>query len=176
MKVFGVTGWRNSGKTTLVVNLVKILTARGYRVTTIKHAHHAFDIDKPGKDSFQHREAGASEVMIVSNQRWALLHELQTANNREQEPSLDEALSKLSPCDLVLVEGFKQSSHPKIAVVRPEINSEPLPDNAPNIIAVASNKTIDAKKYNCNGPVLPLDNVEEIADFIEQHCQLATIQ
>lgn len=172
MKTFGITGWRNSGKTTLVVKLVTELSARGYKVSTIKHAHHAFDIDQPGKDSYLHRHAGAGEVMIVSNQRWALLHELKAPNAKEAEPSLEQALEKLSPCDLVLVEGFKLSSHPKLAVIRPEITAEPLPPGTPNIVAVASTENINAEDYQCNGPVLPLNDVAEIASFIEEYVGL----
>ena len=112
--VFGVTGWKNSGKTTLLTRLVSEFTRRGYRVSTVKHAHHDFDIDKPATDSFRHREAGASEVMIVSGNRWALMHELRG----DDEPPLEAALQRLSPCDLVLVEGYKREGHPKIEARR----------------------------------------------------------
>ena len=112
MKIFGIVGWKNSGKTTLVVGLVKELSARGHRVSTIKHAHHAFDVDQPGKDSFLHREAGAKEVMISSAGRWALMHE----NRDAPEPDLDALLSHMSDVDIVLVEGFKKGSHEKLEI------------------------------------------------------------
>lgn len=184
MKMFGITGWKNSGKTTLVVQLVKVFTERGYRVTTIKHAHHAFDIDQPGKDSYQHRQAGASEVLIVSSQRWALLHEIKlheiklheldtpSQNVPQSEPTLKELLEKLSPADLVLVEGFKNEAHPKLMVVRSEINLQPLPPSAQTVVAIASNDAIDPKQYGCDGPLLNLNDVNNIADFIANYCQL----
>ena len=108
--VFGITGWKNSGKTTLVVRLVEEFTARGFRVSTVKHAHHAFDIDREGTDSHRHRVAGASEVALVSGRRWALMHELRD----DDEPALGEILARLSPCDLVLIEGYKREAHAKI--------------------------------------------------------------
>ena len=134
-RVFGITGWKNSGKTTLVVKLVAAFTRRGLDVSTVKHAHHAFDIDTPGTDSFRHREAGAREVMIVSGIRWALMHELRA----EAEPPLDAALSRISPCDLILVEGYKRERHPKIEVRRREAASrEPLSARDSSIVAIAA--------------------------------------
>ncbi len=121
MKVAGIVGWHNSGKTTLVVALVRELTARGYRVSTVKHAHHEFDVDTPGKDSWHHREAGAAEVMVGSSKRWVLMHELRGS----KEPELDELLSHISPVDLVLVEGFKNASHEKIEVYRDGLDDPP---------------------------------------------------
>ena len=112
MKVFGFAGWSGSGKTTLIEQVIPAITARGLRVSVIKHAHHGFDIDKPGKDSWRHREAGASEILLVSDQRWVLMHELRGA----PEPDLDAQLAHLSPCDLVLVEGFKAVQIPKLEV------------------------------------------------------------
>ena len=108
--VLGITGWKNSGKTTLTERLVRELTRRGWKISTVKHAHHAFDIDKEGTDSFRHRQAGAAEVAIVSGNRWALMHELRG----EDEPRLEAILARLAPCDLVLIEGYKRESHPKI--------------------------------------------------------------
>lgn len=157
MHVFGITGWKNSGKTTLVVKLVTHLAARGYTVSTIKHAHHAFDIDQPGRDSFQHREAGATEVLISSVNRWALIHELR----QETEISLDAALHKLVPVDLVLVEGYKHDAHPKLQVYRPDVNPDLMIDTIPNIVAIATNQPLTSTV-----PTLNLNNIEEIANFI----------
>lgn len=159
-RVFGITGWKNSGKTTLVERLVAELTGRGWKVSTVKHAHHAFDIDKAGTDSFRHREAGASEVAIVSGNRWALMHELRN----ESEPHLEAILERLAPCDLVLVEGYKRETHPKIEVRRMEARDHtPLAPADPAIIAVAAD-------YETTDAVLPsfsLDAIGAIADFIE---------
>jgi molybdopterin-guanine dinucleotide biosynthesis protein MobB len=157
MHVFGITGWKNSGKTTLVVKLVSHLAALGYKVSTIKHAHHAFDIDQPGRDSFQHREAGATEVLVSSVNRWALIHELRNEN----EISLNDVLSKLTPVDLVLIEGYKHDEHPKLQVYRPDVNKEVMLGNIPNIVAIASNQPLQSTV-----PVLNLNNIEEVADFI----------
>ena len=157
MHIFGITGWKNSGKTTLVVKLVTHLTQAGYKVSTIKHAHHAFDIDHPGRDSFQHREAGATEVLVSSINRWAIIHELRN----ESEISLETALSKLTPVDLVLVEGYKLDKHPKLQVVRFDVNKELMVDSIPNIVAIASDQTV-----NSLVPVLNLNNTAEVADFI----------
>ncbi|MCL2829930.1 MAG: molybdopterin-guanine dinucleotide biosynthesis protein B [Betaproteobacteria bacterium] len=134
MKIFSIAGYSGSGKTTLIERLIPCFTASGLVVSVIKHAHHSFDIDRPGKDSYRHREAGAKEVMLTGGARWALLHE----NRGEAEPSLDEYLSRFSPCDLVLVEGFKHEAVPKLEVYRPAQGKSPLwPDN-PHVIAVAS--------------------------------------
>ena len=120
MQILGLAGWSGSGKTTLLTALLPLLTARGLRVSTVKHAHHGFDLDQPGKDSWRHREAGAHEVMIASSRRWALLHE-----NEGEEPSLAALLARLSPVDLVLVEGFKSYPHPKLEVHRPALGRGP---------------------------------------------------
>jgi molybdopterin-guanine dinucleotide biosynthesis protein B len=163
--VFGVTGWKNSGKTTLLTRLVAELTRRGYRVSTVKHAHHDFDIDKPATDSFRHREAGASEVMIVSGRRWALMHELRG----EDEPPLEAALTRLSPCDLILVEGYKREGHPKIEARREAaIKSEPLAPGDPSILAVAADHETDAD----GRPLFALDDIAAIADFIVERLAL----
>jgi molybdopterin-guanine dinucleotide biosynthesis protein B len=164
-KVIGITGWKNSGKTTLTEKLVAELTRRGFRISTVKHAHHSFDIDKEGTDSFRHRAAGAGEVAIVSGNRWALMHELRG----EDEPALDTILARLSPCDLVLVEGFKRDRHPKIECRRTEAKDRtPLSGSVPNIIAIAADHTVDGETV----PVFPLGDVEEIADFVEESAGL----
>jgi molybdopterin-guanine dinucleotide biosynthesis protein B len=158
--VFGVTGWKNSGKTTLVTRLVTEFTRRGFTISTVKHAHHDFDIDKPATDSFRHREAGASEVMIVSGKRWAVMHELRGG----EEPPLEQALQRLSPCDLVLVEGYKREGHPKIEVRRiAAAKQEPLAPQDASILAVASDRPTDSNTL----PSFKLDDVSGIADFIQ---------
>ncbi|MBZ9740587.1 MULTISPECIES: molybdopterin-guanine dinucleotide biosynthesis protein B [unclassified Mesorhizobium] len=160
-RVFGITGWKNSGKTTLTEKLVAELVRRGWKVSTVKHAHHDFDIDKPGADSFRHRQAGATEVAIVSGNRWALMHELRG----EQEPPLDAILSRLAPCDIVLVEGYKREAHRKIETRRLEAKDRtPLAAADPNIIAVAADFAPTDKIL----PVFDLDDVKSIADFIER--------
>ena len=163
--VFGVTGWKNSGKTTLVTRLVSELTGRGFSVSTIKHAHHAFDIDKEGTDSHRHREAGAREVMIVSGNRWALMHELRG----EDEPPMVQAIERVSPCDLILVEGYKRERHPKIEARRRDSTKSGLlaPDD-PTIVAVAADHETDAGGL----PRFDLDDISAMADFIVSHLQL----
>ena len=163
--VFGVTGWKNSGKTTLVSRLVAEFVQRGYRVSTAKHAHHAFDIDKPDTDSFRHREAGASEVMIVSGYRWALMHELRD----EPEPALAEALTRISPCDLILIEGYKREGHPKIEVRRKAAHrDQALAPDDPSIVAIAADHDAES---GCL-PRFGIDDVGAIADFIAAHAGL----
>jgi molybdopterin-guanine dinucleotide biosynthesis protein MobB len=157
-KILGIVGWKNSGKTTLVEALVRELTARGLRVSTLKHAHHAFDIDVPGKDSYRHREAGAHEVIVASGQRWALMHELGSA----PEPRLDELLIKLAPCDLVLVEGFKCGRHPKIEVARFIRDEGLIADQDDTVLAVATDNAIFAGRHLA----LPLNDAIKIAEFI----------
>jgi molybdopterin-guanine dinucleotide biosynthesis adapter protein len=159
LPVFGITGWKNSGKTTLMERLIAELTGRGLAVATIKHAHHGFDVDKEGTDSFRHRMAGAREVAIASDRRWALMHELKS----EDEPRLEDILARLSPVDLVLVEGYKRDNHPKLEARRRQSASrEPLAANAPNIVVVAADYAIEEG----NLPVFDLDDVPAIADFI----------
>lgn len=159
MRVFGVSGWKNSGKTGLVVALVAELTSRGYRISTVKHAHHDFDIDKPGADSFRHRGAGASEVAIVSGNRFAIMHELRDV----PEPTLDEIIARLAPCDLVLVEGYKREAIAKIETRRLDARSrEQLAPHDPNIIAIAADHRVEDTTL----PVFDLDDVKSIADFI----------
>ena len=161
MKVFGFAGWSGSGKTTLVEKLIPEFTARGLRVSVIKHAHHGFDLDKPGKDSWRHREAGAMQVLMLSNDRWVLMHELRGA----PEPTLDEQLRLLEPCDLVLIEGYKAAAVPKIEIHRPSHGKPPLwPENA-HVVAVATDADNDAD-LDCHLPRLPLNEPAAVADFI----------
>jgi molybdopterin-guanine dinucleotide biosynthesis protein B len=157
MIVFGVAGWSGSGKTTLIEKLIPQFTARDIRVAVIKHAHHGFDLDRPGKDSYRHREAGAAQVLMLSNERWVLMNELRGA----PEPTLDEQLQLLAPCDLVLIEGFKSAAVPKVEVYRPENGKPPLWQDNPHVVAVASDVAID-----CPLPRLPLNDAAAIADFI----------
>ncbi|EAU40803.1 molybdopterin-guanine dinucleotide biosynthesis protein B [Fulvimarina pelagi HTCC2506] len=162
--VFGITGWKNSGKTTLTERLIAELTARGHRVASIKHAHHAFDVDQEGTDSYRHRAAGAAEVAIVSSVRWALMHELKGAD----EPTLEEMLTHLSSSDFVIVEGFKQSTHEKIECRRKDaVDHTPLAGRVPGIVAVASDNKVDNEML----PVFDLDDVAGIADFVESRPQ-----
>src|SRR5215475_7086487 len=139
-RVLGLAGWSGSGKTTLLIRLLPLLRARGLRVATLKHAHHAFDIDVPGKDSFAHRAAGAAEVIISSARRWAQVHEL----GDEPEASLAQLLAKVSPCDLILVEGFKRERHPKLEVFRHALHKAPLHPEDARIVAVASDQPFPA--------------------------------
>ncbi|PKO86618.1 MAG: molybdopterin-guanine dinucleotide biosynthesis protein B [Betaproteobacteria bacterium HGW-Betaproteobacteria-12] len=163
MKVFGIAGYSGSGKTTLLEKLIPCFTARGLKVSVIKHAHHGFDIDRPGKDSYRHREAGANEVLLSCHDRWALMHERRSDN----EVSLDELLGRLAPCDLVLIEGFKQEPVPKLEVYRPENGKPPLFPERRDIVAVATDAAIDTTL-----PCLPLDDVEQIAEFVMTTLQL----
>jgi molybdopterin-guanine dinucleotide biosynthesis protein B len=154
VKLLGLTGWSGSGKTVLLTALIPLFAAAGLRVSTVKHAHHGFDLDQPGKDSWRHRQAGAREVLIASSRRWALLHELDGP-----EPTLPELLQHLSDVDLVLVEGFKANPHPKIEVFRPALDREPLWPGRADIVAVASDTPLDA----AGRPVLPLNDPPAIA-------------
>ena len=163
MKVFGIAGWSGSGKTTLLEKLIPQFTARRLKVAVIKHAHHGFDIDRPGKDSYRHREAGASEVLLSCNDRWALMHE----RRDRSDVTLDELLARLAPCDLVLVEGFKQEPIPKLEVYRPENGKPPLFPERSDIVAVASNVALATSL-----PRLALDDVAAIADFVMNTLQL----
>jgi len=161
MRIFGLAGWSGSGKTTLLVALIPQLVGRGVMVSTIKRAHHEFDIDQPGKDSWRHRQAGASEVMVASSRRFALMHELRDA----PEPSLDELVARMAPVDLLLVEGFKRDPHPKLEVHRPSLGKPFLYSDDPHIVAIASDERLTAPL-----PVLPLGDVAAIADFILGRC------
>jgi molybdopterin-guanine dinucleotide biosynthesis protein B len=165
LKLLGIVGFKNAGKTTLTERLVSELTARSYRISTVKHAHHAFDIDQEGRDSWRHRQAGASEVAIVSANRWALVHELRGA----PEPALLEIVSKLAPCDLVLTEGYKWEKHPKIEVRNVALAHPELAGKDPTVIAIAANGVIE----NSPVPVFDRENVKSIADFIVVRMELA---
>lgn len=165
MKVFGITGWKNAGKTELVVRLVRAFGERGVSVSTVKHTHHDMDVDRPGKDSFRHREAGAREVLLASPKRFALLRE----HRGEQEPGLDALMARLAPVQLVLVEGFKRSSIPKIEVHRTGGQLPLIAESDPFVLAVAS----DCGTLTLPGrTVLPLVNIGAIADFIVQAVEL----
>ena len=158
MRIFGLCGWSGSGKTTLMAAIIPELIVRGITVSTVKHAHHAFDLDQPGKDSWRHREAGAREVMIVSDCRWALQHELRG----NAEPRLDELVARMTPVDLLLVEGFKFHPHPKIEIYRPSLGKSARYRVDPFVVAVASNETLPGLPL----PWLPLSDPPTIASFI----------
>lgn len=162
-KVIGFAGFSGSGKTTLLEKVIPLLTARGFRVSVIKHAHHKFDIDKPGKDSFRHREAGAGEVMVVSGFRWALMHELVN----EAEPSLEELCARLSPCDLVIVEGYKYSDIPKFEVHRSVTGHPYLYPEDKNIIALVTDTRNEILL-----PQLDVNEPQQVADFILKYFSL----
>jgi molybdopterin-guanine dinucleotide biosynthesis protein B len=164
MKVFGLAGWSGSGKTTLLVRLIPALVARGLSVSTIKHAHHAFDVDRPGKDSHSHRLAGAREVMVSSANRFALMHELRGA----PEPTVEELVARMSPVDLLLIEGFKHHAHDKLEVHRPALGKPLLAPDDPRVVAVAS----DVPLGRLPVPRLPLDDIEAIAGFVVDRCGL----
>ena len=164
-KVIGVAGFKNAGKTTLVEKLVAELTRRGHRISTVKHAHHSFDIDHEGRDSFRHRKAGASEVAVVSRHRWAVIHELRS----EEEPSLDDILAKLAPCDLVIVEGYKRDSHDKIEVRNLALDHPKLAGDDATVVAIAANGPVAEAPV----PVFGRDDVAALASFIEQHMGMA---
>ena len=165
-RIFGISGWKNSGKTGLAVRLVTEFTRRGYRISTMKHAHHDFDIDKVGADSFRHREAGAHEVALVSGTRYAIMHEMRGA----PEPAFEEILARLAPCDLVLIEGYKREPIPKIEARRlASANREPLAPQDPHIVAIAADHAV----ADSNLPVFDLDDTLGIADFIAKTVNLS---
>ena len=161
MKVFGFAGYSGSGKTTLIEKLIPRFTARGLAVSLIKHTHHNFDVDQPGKDSWRHRQAGASEVLLTCDTRWVLMHERRGA----PEATLEDQLALLSPCDLVLVEGFKQTPISKLEIHRPAHGKPPIWPENPSVVAVATN---DASQLlvDCLLPTLDLDDPDAIAQFI----------
>ncbi|MEN6586076.1 MAG: molybdopterin-guanine dinucleotide biosynthesis protein B [Sulfuricella sp.] len=163
MKVFGLAGWSGSGKTTLLEKLIPLFVARGLRVATVKQAHHDVDLDQPGKDSYRHRAAGASEVLLASSARWALLHELRD----EPEPVLAQHLARLSPCDLVLVEGFKREAIPKLEIHRPANGKALLYPGDGHIIAIASDAPLEAPLACLN-----LNDPAQIAEFILRHLEI----
>jgi molybdopterin-guanine dinucleotide biosynthesis protein B len=153
--IWGLVGWSGSGKTTLLTALLPLLIARGRTVSTVKHAHHGFDLDRPGKDSYRHREAGAREVVVASDQRWALLHEA------EAEPSLEDLLARMQPVDLVLVEGFRAHRHAKLEVHRPALGKPPIWPEQEDIVAVATDQPID-----CPRRCLDLNDAPAVAAFL----------
>ncbi|HEY9536240.1 MAG TPA: molybdopterin-guanine dinucleotide biosynthesis protein B [Kiloniellaceae bacterium] len=165
MKVIGLAGWSGSGKTTLIVQLIPALVRRGLSVSTMKHAHHAFDVDKPGKDSYEHRAAGATEVMVGSGRRWALMHELRG----EPEPDSASLMQHMTPVDLLIIEGWKAEGHDKIEVHRPAHGKPLIQPEDSKVVAVAS----DAELPGLPVPRLDLNDVEAIAGFIVAHCGLA---
>ena len=157
MKIYGVTGWKNAGKTGLMERLVAEMVARGLRVSTVKHAHHSFDVDHPGRDSYRHRQAGAGAVLLASRNRVALMRELRGAG----EPRLDDLLAMLAPCDLVLIEGYKRDRHPKVEAFRAETGNALIAPGDPTIRAVASDVALDLDR-----PVFDLNDTSAIAEFI----------
>lgn len=157
MKVYGVVGWKNAGKTGLMERLVSEITGRGYSVSTVKHAHHSFDVDHPGKDSHRHRVAGAGQVLLASRNRWALMTELRGV----EVPPLEDLLAQLAPCDLVLVEGYKRDAHPKVEAHRTETGNALIAPEDPTVRAVASDTAISLDR-----PVFELNDTAAIADFI----------
>lgn len=164
MRLYGIVGWKNAGKTGLMERLVAECCRRGFSVSTVKHAHHVFDVDQPGKDSYRHRTAGATEVLLASRKRFALMHELR----EEDEPTLDDLLAKLQPVDLVLVEGYKRDTHPKVEAFRAETKNPLIAAHDPTIKAIASDTPLH---LDC--PVFDLDDTAAIADFILREVGLA---
>jgi molybdopterin-guanine dinucleotide biosynthesis protein B len=161
MRIIGLAGWSGSGKTTLLAKVIPRIVARGLKVSTVKHAHHSFDMDRPGKDSHSHRMAGATEVLVGSANRWAVVHELRG----EAEPTLPALLRKASPVDLVLVEGYKSESHPKLEVYRAANGKPLLHPGDPAIVAVASDTPLSGVRI----PVLDLNDIEGITDILLRH-------
>jgi len=168
MRIFGLAGWSGSGKTTLATRLLPALLRRGVSVSTLKHAHHDFDVDQEGKDSWRHRQAGAHEVMVVSDRRWALMRELRGA----PEPTMDEILRHMSPVDLVLVEGYKRGPHPKLEVYRAALGKTVLADEDETIVAIASDMPVPGVCL----PFFDLDDIEAIASFVIAHCRLQVVE
>jgi molybdopterin-guanine dinucleotide biosynthesis adapter protein len=164
MKIFGIVGKSGNGKTTLLEKLIPVFVQHGISVSTIKHTHHKFDLDQPGKDSYRHREGGASEVMLASSQRWALLHELRD----QTEPEIEDLIQHMSPVDLILVEGFKNHNHPKIEIYRPSHGRDALYHHDKTILAIASDEKIDVQGRH----LIDLNDEKAIADFIINHLNL----
>jgi len=163
MKIFGFAGWSGSGKTTLIEKLIPLFVQRGLKVSLIKHAHHTFDVDQPGKDSYRHRHAGCNEVLVTSSKRWVLMHELRGA----AEPGFAELLERVSPCDLLLVEGFKREKLPKLEVYRAEVGESLLHPQDPSIVALASDQRVETQL-----PFLSLNDAPAIASFVLKHVGL----
>jgi molybdopterin-guanine dinucleotide biosynthesis adapter protein len=161
MRIIGLAGWSGAGKTTLLTKLIPQLVTRGLKVSTLKHAHHSFDVDQPGKDSHSHRLAGATEVLVGAATRWALVHELR----EEAEPALSALLTKLTPVDLVIIEGYKREAHPKLEVYRAALGKPLLHPEDPHIVAVASDNPLPQARI----PVVSLDDIDAIADVLLKH-------
>jgi len=157
MKIFGFAGWSGRGKTTLIEKLIPLFVQRGLKVSLVKHAHHSFDVDQPGKDSYRHRHAGCREVLVTSSKRWVLMHELRGA----AEPGFHDLVQQISPCDLLLVEGFKREKLPKLEVYRAAVGESLLHPEDPDIVAIASDGRVDTRL-----PQLDLNDVPAIASFI----------
>jgi molybdopterin-guanine dinucleotide biosynthesis adapter protein len=164
MKIFGLVGWSGSGKTTLLVSLLPELVGRGITVSTVKHTHHNVDVDKPGKDSYRHRNAGATEVVLLSSSGWTVMHPLRGA----PEPTTEELMTRLTPVDLLLVEGFKKHPHDKLEVHRPALAKPLLCRDDPTVVAVASDTPVEEHGLT----TLDLNDVVAIADFVIDHCRL----
>jgi molybdopterin-guanine dinucleotide biosynthesis protein B len=162
-RVLGIAGWSGSGKTTLITKLIPLLASRGIRVATLKHAHHAFDVDQPGKDSYEHRKAGACEVIVSSARRWVQMHEVGDGT----EATLAQLLTRLSPCDLVLVEGFKTERHPKMEVFRREVGKTPLHPEDTRIVAISS----DVDFPGAGIPRVDLNDIEAVATMVLAHAE-----
>lgn len=164
--IIGIIGWSGSGKTSLLSDLLPVLIAKGFTVSTMKHTHHDFDMDQPGKDSYRHREAGAQEVLLTSRKRWALLHELRDAPEYE----MDELIAKMAPVDILLIEGFKSHSYPKIEVNRPSLGKKLLCRTDESVVALATDESVD----DVGVPLLDLNNIDAIADFIVEYLNLTS--
>jgi molybdopterin-guanine dinucleotide biosynthesis protein B len=162
-RVLGLVGWSGSGKTTLITQLIPLLANRGIRVATLKHAHHAFDVDQPGKDSYEHRRAGACEVIVSSSRRWVQMHELADA----PEATLAELLRKLSPCELILVEGYKTERHPKMEVFRQAVGKSPLHPADARIVAIASDQPFPGARV----PVVNMNNIAAVRDLVYERAE-----
>jgi molybdopterin-guanine dinucleotide biosynthesis adapter protein len=157
-RILGIVGWSGSGKTTLIIRLIPLLVARGLRIATLKHAHHAFDVDQPGKDSYEHRKAGASEVIVSSSRRWAQMHEVGGGS----EATLSQLLRRISPCDLVLIEGYKSEPHAKLEVFREAVGKAPLYPGDCHIVAIASDPVISGARL----PVVDLNDIEAVGNAV----------
>ena len=166
MQVFGFAGWSGSGKTTLIERLIPRFVAQGLAVALLKHAHHEFAVDRPGKDSYRHREAGCQEVLITSTARWALIHELRGS----PELTLEDAIARLSPCDIVLVEGFKAAPIPKLEIYRGSVGKSLLHGSDPNILAIATDTPLDTPL-----PTFALDDIDGIVGFVRARARRAEV-
>lgn len=158
MRILGFAGWSGAGKTTLLAKVIPRLVARGFTVSTVKHAHHGFDVDTPGKDSHTHRTAGATEVLVASGKRWALMHELRAAN----EPTVYDLLQKMSPVDFVLIEGFKSALHARIEVFRREVGKPPFHPENPHVAGIVS----DTPFPHAGVPVVDIDDIEAVVELV----------